>query len=57
MMDEFDMNIIAVQETEPYLYHLDCTVFPLTQAETLVCTEMYSKEEVKAIEAVRNIIE
>ena len=57
MMDEFDMNIIAVQETEPYLYHLDCTVFPLTQAETLVCTEMYSKEEVKAIEAVSNIID
>ena len=57
MMDEFDMNIIAVQETEPYLYHLDCTVFPLTHAETLVCTEMYSKEEVKAIEAVSNIID
>ncbi len=57
MADEFDMNIIPVQETDPYLYHLDCTVFPLTQSETLLCTEMYSKEEVRAIEAVTNIID
>ena len=57
MADEFDMNIIAVEETDPYLYHLDCTVFPLTHAETLICTEMYGKEEIKAIEAITNIID
>ena len=57
MAEEFDMNIIPLQETDPYLYHLDCTVFPLTHKETLVCTEMYTKEEVKAIEAVTNIID
>ena len=57
MADEFDMNIIPLQETDPYLYHLDCTVFPLTKKETLVCTEMYTKEEIKAIEAVTNIID
>ena len=57
MADEFDMNIIPVQETDPYLYHLDCTVFPLTHEETLVCTGMYTKEEVNAIEAVTNIID
>jgi N-dimethylarginine dimethylaminohydrolase len=56
MAKEFDMNIIPVQETEPYLYHLDCTVFPLTHQETLVCTEMYTQEEIKAIETVTNII-
>lgn len=57
MADEFDMNIIPVQETDPYLYHLDCTVFPLTDEKTLVCTEMYTKEEIKAIEAVTDIID
>lgn len=57
MADEFDMNIIPVQETDPYLYHLDCTVFPLTEEKTLVCTEMYTKEEIKAIEAVTDIID
>ncbi len=56
MSAEFDMNIIPVKETDPYLYHLDCTVFPLTQEETLVCTEMYTRKEIKAIEAVTNII-
>ncbi len=57
MADEFDMNIIPLQETDPYLYHLDCTIFPLTKKETLVCTEMYTKAEIKAIEAVTNIID
>lgn len=57
MAAEFDMNIIPLEETDPYLYHLDCTVFPLTQDEALVCTEMYSKEEIKAIEGVTNIID
>lgn len=57
MANEFDMNIIPVQETDPYLYHLDCTVFPLTHEETLVCTEMYTQEEIKSIEAVTNIID
>ena len=57
MADEFDMQIIAVEEVEPYLYHLDCTVFPLTREDTLVCTEMYTEDEVKQIEAVTNIID
>jgi N-dimethylarginine dimethylaminohydrolase len=57
MSDKFDMHIIPVQETDPYLYHLDCTVFPLTYEETLLCTEMYTKKEIRAIEAVTNIID
>ena len=57
MMDEYGANIIALEETDPYLYHLDCTVFPLTRQDTLVCTEMYTPEEVRQIEAVTNIID
>jgi N-dimethylarginine dimethylaminohydrolase len=57
MVEKFDMQIIAVEEVEPYLYHLDCTVFPLTREDTLVCTEMYTDDEVKQIEAVTNIID
>ena len=52
----FDMKIIPLKETEPYLYHLDCTVFPLTREITLVCTEMYTPEEIKQIEKVTEII-
>ena len=57
MAEQFGMNIIALEETDPYLYHLDCTVFPLTREDTLVCTEMYTDEEVRMIEAVTNIID
>jgi N-dimethylarginine dimethylaminohydrolase len=57
MEREFDMRVIALQETDPHLYHLDCTVFPLTREDTLVCTEMYTPEEVAQLELVTNIID
>jgi N-dimethylarginine dimethylaminohydrolase len=57
MQEQFQMQVIQLEETEPYLYHLDCTVFPLTHEETLVCTGMYTPEELKQLEAVTNIID
>ncbi|MBU0720022.1 amidinotransferase [bacterium] len=57
MQEQFDMKIITLEETDPYLYHLDCTVFPLTRKDTMVCTKMYTKEEIKQLEALSNIID
>lgn len=57
MEEQFDMKIIKVKETDPYLYHLDCTVFPLTREDVMVCTKMYTKEEIKRIEEQSNIID
>lgn len=57
MEEQFDMKVIKLAETEPYLYHLDCTIFPLTREETLVCTEMYTDDEVAEIEKHTNIID
>lgn len=57
MATQYDMRIIAVEEVEPYLYHLDCTVFPLTHEDTLVCTEMYTADEIRQIEGATNIID
>lgn len=57
MEEQFDMHIITLKETDPYLYHLDCTVFPLTREDIMVCTKMYTKEEIKKIEAQSNIID
>ncbi len=57
MAEQYGARIIALEETEPYLYHLDCTVFPLTREDTLVCTEMYTADEIRRIEAVTNIID
>ena len=53
----FDMRIIKVRLVDPYLYHLDCVVFPITRDDTLVCTELLEKEAVAAIEKVTNVID
>ena len=57
MTKNFDMNIIQVDMVEEYLYHLDCSVFPLTNEKTLICTELYAPEELKAIEKHTEIID
>jgi N-dimethylarginine dimethylaminohydrolase len=56
MARELDLELILLRETDPHLYHLDCTVFPLTREDTLVCTEMYEPEEIAALERVTNIV-
>jgi N-dimethylarginine dimethylaminohydrolase len=53
----FDMTVIKLGMTDPYLYHLDCTVFPLTKEKTFVCTEMYEEKEVKELEKYTEIID
>src|SRR5215211_198079 len=53
----FDLEIVKLRETDPYLYHLDCTVFPITREDTLVCTEMYEQDELSALEKHTNIID
>lgn len=57
MEAEFDMQIIQVAETDEYLYHLDCSIFPLTAEDTMVCTELFSRPEVEVLEQVTNIID
>lgn len=57
MEKTFDMKIIKVEAVDPYLYHLDCAVFPITHEDTLVCTELFGKEEIAAIEEETNIID
>jgi N-dimethylarginine dimethylaminohydrolase len=57
MEEHFDIRIVKVQEVDPYLYHLDCSVFPLTSEDTLVCTELFTPEEVGAIETHTNVID
>jgi N-dimethylarginine dimethylaminohydrolase len=57
MEQTYDMDIVRLCETDPYLYHLDCTVFPITQDDTLVCTEMFTPEELAELEKRTNIID
>jgi arginine dihydrolase len=57
MEREFEMEIVKVRETDPYLYHLDCTVFPITRDDALVCTEMFERDELAALERHTNVID
>lgn len=57
MEREFDMQVIAVEQTDPYFYHLDCSIFPLTQEETIVATSLFTPAEVRAMERVTGIID
>ena len=57
MEREFDMDVVKLAHDDEYLYHLDCTVFPLTREKTLVCTELYDKEEVAELDRHTEIID
>jgi arginine dihydrolase len=52
----FDMRVVRLRLTDPYLYHLDCMVFPITSENTMVCTELFEPEEIAALEKVTNVI-
>lgn len=56
MEKHLDMDIIRVHMTDERLYHLDCSVFPLNGEKTIVCTSVYTPEEIKAIEAETEIV-
>lgn len=57
MEDQFDIRIVKVRNTDIRLYHVDGAVFPITKTETLVCTTLFTKSEIQAIEQVTNIID
>jgi N-dimethylarginine dimethylaminohydrolase len=48
---------IPLAHDDPYLYHLDCSVFPMTGEDTLVCTELYDRAALRPLERETNIID
>ena len=57
MEETFDIEIIKVRMKDEHLYHLDCSIFPITCEDTLVCTELYDPSEIREIEMHTNIID
>ena len=51
------MNVIKLQMVDEYLYHLDCSIFPLNGDQTLVATELFDPQELKEIEKHTEIID
>lgn len=54
---KFDAEIIPVQETDPHLYHLDCSVFRIDSGNMIVCADLIDDKALDKIEAVTNIHE
>ena len=56
MREKFNMNIIDVEMVDDYLYHLDCSVFPLSKDKTMICTSMFDPEEISDIEKYTKLL-
>jgi len=57
MEENFDMKIIKVEMVDDYLYHLDCSIFPLTKDKTLVCTELFNEDELAQLSQYTEVID
>jgi len=57
MEENFDMKIIKVEMVDDYLYHLDCSIFPLTKEKTLVCTELFNEDELAQLSQYTEVID
>jgi len=57
MEENYNMDIIKVAMVDEYLYHLDCSIFPLNTDQTVICTELFDEEEIVEIEKHTEIID
>jgi len=54
--ETFGAKIIKIKEVDPYLYHLDCSIFPLDENNIIVATELLTEEEIEELSKYVNII-
>lgn len=54
--DTYAIKVIPIELTNRYLYHLDCSAFPLDDQNLLLVTETVSPETLKEIEEHVNVI-
>jgi N-dimethylarginine dimethylaminohydrolase len=55
--ENYKSNILPVKMVDPYLYHLDCSIFPVNRTKTMICTELFDKDELKALSKITEIID
>jgi len=54
--EKFDARIIRVEERDPYLYHLDCSIMPLGKDLVMAYTGGIPREALKELEAEATVI-
>jgi N-dimethylarginine dimethylaminohydrolase len=56
LSEKFDARIIPVEEKDPYLYHLDCSIFPLSSDLVLAYTAGIPRAALREMERYAAII-
>jgi N-dimethylarginine dimethylaminohydrolase len=51
----FEMKVIPILMEDPYLYHLDCLLLPLSEDSILACTQKLDRETQRELEKYVNI--
>jgi N-dimethylarginine dimethylaminohydrolase len=54
--EEFGVEVIPIKLTNPYLYHLDCSAFPIDNQNLLLVVDELDKAIISRIEKITNII-
>ncbi|MCP3803561.1 amidinotransferase [Allokutzneria sp. A3M-2-11 16] len=57
MEGAFEMEVVRLALTDPGLSRLDQVLFPLTKEKTLVCTELFERAELAALERHTEIVQ
>lgn len=52
MEKKFDAKIIKVKETDPLTYHLDCSVFPISEDKVICNSDLVKGETLKEVEKI-----
>ena len=55
--DRFAMTVLPLRIDDPYLYHLDCCLFPITPHNVMLCTAVVDRAELRAIEQRCDIVD
>jgi N-dimethylarginine dimethylaminohydrolase len=55
--DHFEAKIIPLYEKDKRLYHLDCSCFVLSKEDVMLCTTLFTPEELKRVAKVANIVD
>ena len=55
MEEKFGIKIIKVNPNNKNLYHLDCNFLPITREDAIICSESFTKEDIKKLEGQINL--
>ena len=53
--EKFGCKILYIKETDEVLYHLDCSVLPMTDYDVMMCCELMDRAQIREVEKVATV--